>query len=122
MPERTISRADAWALLGLARRAGSVQVGVGPAREALRDGTAHLLICAPDGSHGQRRKVEALATAREIPMLSGPNRAELGRLVGAVPVTAVAVTDAALAGRILAVAAEGKTDGPSIPPISGGKR
>jgi ribosomal protein L7Ae-like RNA K-turn-binding protein len=122
MPERKISRADAWALLGLARRAGSVQVGVGPAREALRAGTAHLVICASDGSDGQRRKVEALAAAREIPTLSGPDRAELGRVVGSVPVTAVAVTDAVLAGRIRAGAAEGETGGPSIPPISGGKR
>ncbi len=122
MPERKISRVDPWALLGLARRAGSVQVGVGPARESLRAGTAHLVICASDGSDGQRRKVEALAAAREIPTLSGPDRAELGRLVGSVPVTAVAVTDAALAERIRTGVAEGETDGPSIPPISGGKR
>lgn len=122
MPETTISRADAWALLGLARRAGSVQVGVGSAREALRAGSAHLIICASDGSDVQRRKVEALAAAREIPALPGPERAELGRLVGSVPVTAVAVTDAALAGEILARAAEGMTAGPSSSPSTGGKR
>ncbi len=118
--EKTISRTDAWALLGLARRAGSVQVGVGPAREALRAGAAHLVVCATDGSDAQRRKVEALATAREIPVLSGPDRAELGRLVGSVPVTAIAVTDAALAKEILTRAAEGPMAMLAVPPSTGG--
>jgi ribosomal protein L7Ae-like RNA K-turn-binding protein len=95
-------------------------VGVGPAREALRAGAARLVVCATDGSDAQRRKVEALATAREIPVLSGPDRAELGRLVGSVPVTAVAVTDAALAKEILTRAAEGPMAMLAVPPSTGG--
>jgi ribosomal protein L7Ae-like RNA K-turn-binding protein len=93
---------------------------VGPAREALRAGAAHLVVCATDGSDAQRRKVEALATAREIPVLSGPDRAELGRLVGSVPVTAIAVTDAALAKEILTRAAEGPMAMLAVPPSTGG--
>lgn len=95
-------------------------MGVGPAREALRAGSARLLVCATDASEAQRRKVEALAAAREIPVLSGPDRAELGRMVGSVPATAVAVTDAALAKEILARAAEGPMASLAVPPSTGG--
>ena len=88
---------DPWALLGLARRAGAVQVGTERVREALRLGEARLIIVAVDAAPGQRRKVEALAVAREIPVLVGPEREKLGGMLGVFELSAVAVTDARFA-------------------------
>ena len=93
-------KSDPWALLGLARRAGAVQVGVERAREALRLGEATLIVVAADAAPGQRRKVEALALAREVPILIGPEREELGRMLGVSELSAVALTDSRFAERL----------------------
>lgn len=84
-------------------------------REALRAGEGRLVIYARDASPAQRRKVEALQVARDVPGMEGPDRVELGRLVGAPPLSALVVTDAALASRIRDLAAQASPDG------SGGK-
>jgi ribosomal protein L7Ae-like RNA K-turn-binding protein len=90
-------RSDAWALLGIARRAGAVQVGVERSREAVRSGEARLVVSAADAAPGQVKKVVALARAREVPVLDGPSRRELGGLVGVAECSALVVTDDRLA-------------------------
>jgi len=93
-------KSDPWALLGMARRAGAVQVGVERAREALRMGEATLIVVAADAAPGQRRKVEALASARDVPVLVGPEREELGRMLGVSELSALALTDSRFADRL----------------------
>ena len=93
-------RSDAWALLGIARRAGAVQVGVERTRLALRAGDAHLVVSASDAAPGQVRKAEALASARGVPVLQGPDRSELGRILGAEACSAAAVTDERFASEL----------------------
>jgi ribosomal protein L7Ae-like RNA K-turn-binding protein len=83
--------------LGLARRAGALDVGVAAARQAVRDGRARLVVLAADAAAGQRAKVEAVAEARGVPVRIVASSEVLGAAVGHGPVTALAVTDAGLA-------------------------
>lgn len=92
--------------LGLARRAGALEMGVAAARQAVRDGRARLVVVAGDAAEGQRLKVVAIAEARGVAVRRVATGTELGRAVGAETVSAVAVTDAGLARA--AVAAESR--------------
>jgi ribosomal protein L7Ae-like RNA K-turn-binding protein len=92
---------DALGLLGLARRAGALETGTSSVRTALRVGRAHLVVVASDAAEGQAGKVIRLARARERPVRRFESRVLLGRILGAPPLTAVAVTDAGLAEEIL---------------------
>ena len=85
----------------MARRAGAVEGGTEACRTAIREGRAALVVLASDAAEGQRRKVEALARAREVRILVGPTRAGLGQRVGMGPLSAVAVTDQAMANKIV---------------------
>ena len=95
-------RNDVLSLLGLSRRAGALTLGVEESRRAIRQGVARVVVMAGDASPAQRTKVEALATAKEVPLLVVENRGALGHAVGAPPLTAVAVTQATLAARVIA--------------------
>jgi len=88
----TSRRAEALALLGIARRAGAVVKGTDATRRALRTGDARLVIAAEDGSETQLKKVLPLASARGVPWRKLGNRDELGAAVGSGPLAVVAVT------------------------------
>lgn len=92
---------DALGLLGLARRAGAVETGASSVRTALRAGRVHLVFMASDAAEGQAGKVIRLARARGRPVRQVASQARLGRILGAPPLTAVAVTDRGLAEEIL---------------------
>ena len=97
---RRSRRAEALALLGLARRAGAVVKGTEATREALRRGEALLVLVAEDGSDAQTQKILPLAEAREVPVeVLGP-RNELGGAVGSGPLTAMAVTQSSFAEQV----------------------
>jgi ribosomal protein L7Ae-like RNA K-turn-binding protein len=90
----TSRRAEALALLGLARRAGAVVKGTDATRRALRKGEVRLVIKAEDGSEAQLRKVLPLARNQEVPAVELGSRAELGAAVGSGPLTVVGITRA----------------------------
>jgi ribosomal protein L7Ae-like RNA K-turn-binding protein len=88
-------------LLGLARRAGGVVPGTEATRQAIRDGEARLVLLAADASSAQIDKVQrTLAGRPEVPHAVVGDRSTLGAALGQAPVTAVAVTHAALAARM----------------------
>ncbi len=90
-------------LLGLARRAGGVVPGTEATRQAIRDGEARLVLLAADASIAQIEKVQrTLAGRPEVPHAVIGDRGALGAALGQAPVTAVAVTHAALAERMRA--------------------
>jgi ribosomal protein L7Ae-like RNA K-turn-binding protein len=90
-------------LLGLARRAGGVAPGTEAVRQAIRDGQAKLVLLAADASRAQIDKVQrTLAGRPEVPHAMFGDRDALGAALGVAPVTAVAVTHAALAGQMRA--------------------
>jgi ribosomal protein L7Ae-like RNA K-turn-binding protein len=94
-------RADeAFRLLGLARRAGSVAPGTDAARRAARGGEARLILMACDASTVQAEKVLRIIKNRPIPWGILGDRASLGVAVGRGPVSAVAVTAESFAGAL----------------------
>ncbi len=93
-------------MLGLARRAGAVEVGVARARGAVATGRARLLVVASDGAPGQRAKVEPAARRAEVPIVELCSAEELGEALGMQAVTAVAVTDGSLARAVRESAVE----------------
>ena len=94
-------------LLGLARRAGAVVPGVEAVREAIRGGEARVVLFASDAATGQLAKVRRTSATRSVPLATHGDRAGLGSAVGLPPLSALAVTSATLAERILAELAEG---------------
>jgi ribosomal protein L7Ae-like RNA K-turn-binding protein len=84
-------RTDPLGMLGLARRAGALRIGVGAVRAAIRDGEIDLVILAADGAEGQVGKVRKLASHREVRVRWVRTRLELGAAVGEGPLTAVGV-------------------------------
>lgn len=89
-------------LLGLGLRAGRVVVGVSGVRAGLQRGSVYCVVLAADASARTRDKVERLARARHIPMLTGPVAEQLGAQLGRAPVQAVGVADEALARGLMA--------------------
>lgn len=92
---------EAFELLGLARRAGFVSLGVDRARRAIRSGEACLLLTAADGSPVQLKKVRRPARKMETKERVLGDRDSLGRAVGAPPISAVVITDAGFAEQLL---------------------
>ena len=86
-------------LLGLAARAGALVYGTDLVRRAARAGKVHLAIVASDISENTREKLGALGPGGVI-VVPGPDRGELGALVGRGPLSVVGITDAQLAARI----------------------
>ena len=86
-------RAEALALLGIARRAGAVVKGTDATRRGLKGGDIRLVLVAEDGSEVQSRKVLPLARGRGVPWAYLGNRVELGGAVGSGPLTVVGVTE-----------------------------
>lgn len=105
-PRVVAKRNELLSLLGLARRANALSTGAEECRRAIRNGVARVVVMAGDASPAQRTKVEALAKAREVPVLVVESRMALGHAVGEPPLTAVAVTQATLAARVLAVGSD----------------
>lgn len=98
---RETRAAEALQLLGLARRAAAVATGTERTRQALRAGVAKLVLVAGDASPLQLKKVEGIATRKGIPTVVLGDRVVLGAAVGEPPLSAVAVTDAGFAHRLL---------------------
>jgi ribosomal protein L7Ae-like RNA K-turn-binding protein len=84
----------------MATRAGSVVPGTERVREAARAGTLQLAVVASDASENSRGKLLPLLIARGISHVIRYERDELGAAIGRGPVSAVGVTDAALAARL----------------------
>lgn len=86
--------------LGLAARAGAVVTGTQNVRDAARRGRLQLALVAGDISSNSRDKLVPLFRAREIPFLVRSDRAGLGAALGRGYLSAVGVTDAALARQV----------------------
>jgi len=99
--EKRNPRAEALQLLGLARRAGTVVLGIQRTRDSLRSGRAVLVVVAEDASGAQLNKIEGLRKVRDVPRVSVGDRTALGAALGGPPLSAAAVTDGRLARQIL---------------------
>ncbi len=86
--------------LGLARRAGGVAIGTDAVRDAIRDGSARLVLMATDAAPGQIAKVRRTLAGHPVANASWGSRAELGAAVGLASLSAVAVTHPKLAAEM----------------------
>ena len=91
-------------LIGLGYRARSVVVGVDAVRKELQAGKCRCVVVADDASPRAMDKVVRLATAKAVPLLTGPGAAAIGAQMGKPPVMAVGVRDRALAGGMVQLA------------------
>jgi len=89
-------------LIGLARRAGALAPGTEAVRQAIRGGKAKLVLFAGDASETQLDKISRTLHDRTIPRARLGDRDRLGAAVGLAPLSAVAVTSAPLAERLVA--------------------
>ena len=88
-------------LLGLAARAGALVYGTDLVRRAVRAGRIRLAIVASDISDNTREKLRPLLENRGVAVIEGPDRGELGALVGRGPLSVVGMTEGSFADRLL---------------------
>jgi ribosomal protein L7Ae-like RNA K-turn-binding protein len=91
-------------LLGLGYRGRRIVVGVDAVRRELQAGKCWCVVLAEDASPRAVEKVVRLATAKGVPLVSGPRAAAIGAQLGKPPVMAVGVRDRALAGGMVQLA------------------
>jgi ribosomal protein L7Ae-like RNA K-turn-binding protein len=88
-------------LLGLGLRAGQVVIGVDAVRGALQAGKCACVVVAADVTRRAEDKVLRLARAKKVPLVQGPEAAELGARLGRPPVMVAGIRDRALAAGVL---------------------
>jgi len=93
-------------LLGLGLRAGRVVIGVAGVRAGLQRGKLACVVVAADAGQRTQDKVTRLAQAKGVPLVTGPDAAQLGQKLGRPPVQAVGVADRALARGLTAFVEE----------------
>ena len=89
-------------LLGLGLKAGRVVIGVAGVRAGLQRGSLACVVLAADAGPRTHEKVTRLAQAKGVPLITGPEAAQLGARLGRPPVQAVGVEDPALARGLIA--------------------
>ena len=87
-------------LLGLAARAGALVYGTDLVRRAVRAGKVRHAIVASDISDNTSEKLRPLLAKSGVTVIEGPDRGELGALVGRGPLSVIGITDAQLGERI----------------------
>ncbi len=92
-------------LLGLAARAGALIYGTDLVRRAVRAGRVRLAIVASDISDNTRDKLRLLLASEDIAVIEGPDRGELGGLVGKGPLSVIGMEEGSFADRLLKGAA-----------------
>ncbi len=87
-------REKALNMLGLMRRANSIQIGEDKTGAAVKAGKAKLLLLAADASDNARRRAEAFITGRNVQLVPLPfDKAELSERLGVNGCSMAAVTD-----------------------------
>lgn len=93
---------NALSMIGLALRAGKLEVGEDPAGDACRDKRCRLLLLAADAAEGSQRKAMHFAEEGHCILLEIPYaKAELGGALGRSACAMAAVTDLGLAQAIV---------------------
>ena len=88
-------------LLGIARKAGRVEVGEEPAGAACRARQAKLLLVAADAADNSARRAAHFAEAGKVPWLRAPwDKGTMGGAVGRSACAMLALTDAGLAAAL----------------------
>lgn len=100
---REPTEAEGLGLLGLARRAGGIVLGVEGVRKALLGGDLSLVVFAADASAVQMEKVGKLLRHRDVPVRWVSRQEALGQAVGGGPLSVLGVKKRSFANRLLPV-------------------
>ena len=87
-------------LLGLARRAGKLTMGEGFVLNAIRDGSAKLVLVAEDASANTIKKFTDKSSFYEVPIRTAMTKLDIAEAIG-VPRTAIAVIDQGFAKKLI---------------------
>ena len=99
-------------LLGIARKAGRIEVGEEPVGAAARARQAKLILTACDGADNSLRRAAHFAEIGKVPVLPTPyTKGGLGGAVGRSACTMLALTDVGLAAAIAARLAQADPEG-----------
>ena len=94
-------------LIGIACKAGKLELGEEPTGAACRAHHAKLVLLASDAAENSARRAESFAGAGKVPCLASPfTKAELGWKVGRSSCAMLAFTDAGLAAALCQKLAE----------------
>lgn len=94
--EKTLS------MLGMARKAGSIEIGEEASGAAVRSGKAKVLMLAGDASDNAIRRAEGFVAGTNTPLISLPfTKLEISAATGKRGCSMAAVTDIGFAGTIL---------------------
>ena len=89
-------------LLGIARKAGRLEMGEEPVAAAARSGQARVILLAADAAENSARRAAHFAQRGGMVLLQVPfSKAELGGAVGRTACAMLAVTDAGLAAAVV---------------------
>ena len=98
-------------LLGIARKAGRVEVGEEPVGASARARQARLILVASDAADNSARRAAHFAQAGKAPWFRVPyTKGELGGTVGRASCAMLALTDVGLAAALLARLAAGASE------------
>lgn len=89
-----------YSFIGLARKAGAVAAGEGPAGQAVKKGKAYLVLTAHDASLNTIKKIRAAINGKNIPLVGFGNKERLGHMLGKTFISVIAVTDRGFAERL----------------------
>ena len=94
--------ADALNLIGLALKAGRLEIGEEPVEAACRGKRARVLLLASDAAENSVRRAERFAQTGKVPCTALPfTKAELGHAAGRASCAMLALTDAGLAASLM---------------------
>jgi ribosomal protein L7Ae-like RNA K-turn-binding protein len=109
--------ASALQAVGVARRAGRVEIGTRAVRQAGREGRLAAILVARDASDNARERFERVRLNTGAELVVCGDRSALGRAVGRGPVAALGITAPGLAGLVLEALQPGR-EGAVLDPVS----
>ena len=80
-------------MLGIAKKAGSLKSGTFQVEEAVKSGTAYLVIGATDGSDRRKKDIQNMCSFYETEYFFYGTKEELGKCIGKEYTALVAITD-----------------------------
>jgi ribosomal protein L7Ae-like RNA K-turn-binding protein len=109
--------ASALQAVGVARRAGRVEIGTRAVRQAGREGRLAAILVARDASDNARERFERVRLNTGAELVVCGDRSDLGRAVGRGPVAALGITEPGLAELVLEALQPG-CEGSVLDPVS----
>ena len=90
-----------FSMLGLAKRGGNIVSGEFSVENAIRDGSAYLVVIAKDASDKTKKKFSDKCSFYNVPIAFYADKETLGKSIGCEIRTSAAVTDEGLAKSLI---------------------